>query len=74
MAKKYPTNAIEGYLLCKACLSDTEIRRAWTISNGDASCLKHAELWAVDGEIDHEAAQYSKVYEKLRQLGFRDAF
>jgi len=73
MARGLSEQEIRGGLLCKPCLEEAVIHRAWTISNGSATCLLHAELRAIGDDMNrHEL--YVEVYEKLRQLGYRDAF
>jgi hypothetical protein len=73
MARGLSPEEIRDALLCKPCLEDAVIRRAWTMSNGNATCLLHAELRDVEDDMDQHNL-YVEIYEKLRQLGFGDAF
>jgi hypothetical protein len=73
MARGLSAEEIRGGLLCKPCLEEAVIRRAWTISNGSATCLLHAELQANRDDMDRHNL-YVEVYEKLRQLGYGDEY
>jgi len=73
MARGLSPEVIRGGLLCKPCLENAVIRRAWTMSSGDATCLLHAQLRA-DGDDMDQHNIYVEVYEKLRRLGFGDAY
>lgn len=73
MARGLSAEEIGNGLLCKPCLDVAVIRRAWTISNGNATCLLHAELRA-DGDDMDQHNHYVDVYEKLRRLGQGDAY
>lgn len=73
MVRGLSAEEIGDGLLCKPCLDIAEIRRAWTISNGNATCLVHAEL-RIDGDDMDQHNHYVEVYEKLRRLGHGDAY
>ena len=59
--------------LCKRCLDAQVIRKAWTVRDGDAACLLHAEL-GPDGDDMRQREHYEVIYEKLRLLGYDEAF
>ena len=75
MARGLSAEEIGSGLLCMLCLSDQIVRRAWTVSDGDAKCIFHALLRG-EGDNDDMAEHddYEVVYRKLRELGYRDAF
>ena len=62
----------ESALLCLPCLMLGAVRRAWTVSEGRACCIRHAvEDSDLDDMDQHDL--FVRVYEALRQLGHPDA-
>jgi hypothetical protein len=62
----------EPALLCLPCLMLGAVRRAWTISEGRACCVRHAvEDSSLDDMDQHEL--FVVIYEALRQQGYPDA-
>jgi hypothetical protein len=59
-------------LLCLPCLMLGTIRRAWTVSEGRACCVRHAvEDSSLDDMDQHDL--FVVIYEALRQQGYPDA-
>ena len=59
--------------LCRVCLMEGETRRAWTVAEGDATCIRHAvELTDLEDGEQHEL--FVVIYEKLRRAGHHDAY
>lgn len=72
MTKRLQTPA-ESALLCLPCLMQGAVRRAWTVSDGHASCVRHA---VEDSDLD-DMRQHDLlvvIYEALRRQGHRDAY
>jgi len=61
-------------LLCMDCLRDAKVRRAWSVSQGDALCVRHAvaRLGLDDDMEEHEI--YEDAYEELRRLGHPNTY
>lgn len=60
-------------LLCRPRLLESETRLAWTVTEGDATCIRHAvELIELEDGEQHEL--FVVIYEKLRRAGHHDAF
>ena len=63
----------ESALLCMPCLMLGTTRRAWTVNEGRACCIRHA---VDDSELDdmQQHDLFAEIYEKLRLQGFPDAY
>ncbi|WP_433306331.1 hypothetical protein ACQP2F_20495 [Actinoplanes sp. CA-030573] len=60
-------------MLCLPCMVGGEIRRAWTVSEGRASCIRHAvEDTDLDDMDQHDL--FVVLYEALRRRGYPDAY
>ena len=56
----------ENSLLCRPCLLDGQARKAWTVTQGDATCIRHAvEPTDLDDVDQHDL--FVVIYEQLRQ-------
>ena len=73
MARGLSAEEIGSGLLCLPCLEESTVRRAWTISGGDAKCVFHA-LQRTDSDDMAEHDRYEIVYNRLRELGYPEAF
>ena len=63
----------EPTLLCLPCLMQGAVRRAWTVSEGRACCIRHAvEDSRLDDMDQHDL--FVRVYEALRLHGYPDAY
>jgi hypothetical protein len=68
-----PLPSIPGGLLCVQCLLEGLVRRAWTVMNGDATCVRHAiESSELDDMDQHDL--FVTIYEALRQQGYPGAY
>ncbi len=64
---------IENGLLCRPCMLDGQVRQAWTVTQGDATCIRHAvEPTALDDMDQHDL--FVVLYEQLRRSGHTDAY
>jgi hypothetical protein len=63
----------ESALLCLPCLMVGTLRRAWTVSEGRACCVRHA---VEDSELDdmQQHDLFAEIYEKFRLQGYPDAY
>ncbi len=60
-------------LLCRPCLLTGRVRRAWTVTAGDATCIRHTvEATDLDDMDQHHL--FADLYEQLRHLGAPDAY
>ena len=60
-------------LLCLPCMLAGEIRRAWTVSQGRACCIRHAvEDTDLDDMDQHDL--FVVLYEALRKMGCPEAY
>jgi hypothetical protein len=73
MARGLTAEEIGSGPLCKPCLVERVVRRAWTVSEGDAKCIFHA-LLRTDEDDMKEHSDYEVVYRQLRELGHPEAF
>jgi hypothetical protein len=63
----------ESGLLCLPCLMSGAVRRAWTVNEGRACCIRHAvEDSDLDDMDQHEL--FVTVYEALRVRGYSDPY
>jgi hypothetical protein len=63
----------ESDLLCLPCLMAGVARRAWTVSQGRACCIRHAvEDSDLDDMDQHDL--FVTIYEALRQRGYSDPY
>jgi hypothetical protein len=62
----------ESAPLCLPCLMSGTVRRAWTVSEGRACCIRHA---VEDSDLDDMAQHdlFVRIYEALRLRGYPDA-
>lgn len=59
--------------LCLPCLVGGAVRRAWTVSQGRACCIRHAvEDSDLDDMDQHEL--FVTIYEALRLRGYADPY
>lgn len=73
MARGLTAEEIGSGPLCMPCLADQTVRRAWTVSDGDAKCIFHA-LLRIEGDDMAEHDDYEVVYRQMRELGQPEAF
>jgi hypothetical protein len=59
----------ESALLCLPCLMAGDVRRAWTVSEGRACCIRHA-VEEVDLDDMDQRDLFATIYEALRLRGF----
>jgi len=61
-------------VLCMRCLRDGKAHQAWTVSGGEALCIRHAveHLGHDDDMRDHWL--YEDLYRALWELGYRDVY
>ena len=60
-------------LLCRPCLLAGRVRRAWTVTAGDVTCIRHVvEATDLDDMDQHNL--FADLYEQLRRLGSPDAY
>jgi hypothetical protein len=59
--------------LCLPCLMQRTIRRAWTVSEGRACCIRHA---VEDSDLSdmEQHDLFVDIYEALRRRGYPDAY
>ncbi len=51
----------------------SKVRRAWTVTAGEATCVRHAvEPTELDDMDQHDL--FVVIYEHLRRMGFPDAY
>ena len=63
----------ENSLLCRPCMLDGQVRKAWTVTQGDATCIRHAvEPTDLDDMDQHDL--FVLLYEQLRRGGQADAY
>lgn len=63
-----------GVLFCAYCLRDGKARFAWTVSGGEALCVRHAVAsFGIEDDM-REHLLFEDVYEELRLLGFDDTY
>jgi hypothetical protein len=56
------------------CLSDAKAHQAWTVSGGEALCIRHAvEHLGLDDDMEDHWL-YEDLYGALWERGFRDTY
>jgi hypothetical protein len=61
-------------LLCLTCLRDAKIRRAWSVVDSEAVCIRHAvAAFGIEDDME-EHDLYASVYVDLGELGYRDVY
>jgi transposase-like protein len=73
MARGLSAEEIESGPLCMPCMAEQTVRKAWTVSGGDARCVFHA-LLRFQGDDMAEHADCEAVYRRMRELGHPEAF
>ena len=61
-------------LLCLTCLRDGQIRRAWSVVDSEAVCIRHAvAAFGIEDDMgEHDL--FERVYRELGALGYRDVY
>jgi len=73
MGKSDQPDRESGLLLCLPCLTAGDVRRAWTVNEGRACCVRHAvEASDLDDMDQHNL--FVTIYETLRTRGHPDAY
>jgi len=61
-------------LMCVRCLRDAKTRTAWTVSDGEALCIRHAvATFGFDDDMQ-EHWLYEDLYAALRAIGYEDTY
>ena len=60
-------------LLCVECLQQETVRRAWSVFEGSALCIRHT-VEAFEWDDMDEKDVILKTYNALRELGFTETY
>ena len=61
-------------LFCAACLRGGKTRYAWSITGGEAVCIRHAVISFEIEDDMYEHLLFEDLYQGLRQLGYDDTY